>query len=142
MPGNDILGSDLLLDEDGDLQFGPNGDLMTTDDYDVVKNAPFSGYYNFLLSTFEKIKTIKGQYLFDPEDGGDMPLYIGSNIESSNMKKMKEAVKKVLSDDARVKNINSVDLEPFGNTVLIKANILLIGQKNPETLIYPQILFN
>lgn len=136
----DILGTDILLNSDGDIEVGPNGDVMNTDDYDAVKNAPFPGYYNLVLSLWETISAIKGEYPFQPTFGADIQEFVGTNILSKNLQGIKQRVFEVLESDPRIREVESVDIKSYQNTIYIETRIIAIGKSNPETLIFPKIV--
>lgn len=139
---NSVLGNDLLLSHDGDLQLSPRGDLMTTDDYDKIRSAPFDGYYNLILSIWETLNAVPGEYAFQPEFGEDIGRFIGRNLTPQSMLQLKGLVTDAVERDERVREVTNVKIQYYNNTIVIFVTLLAIGETSQQTLIFPQLIIN
>jgi phage baseplate assembly protein W len=135
-------GNDILL-KDGDFIFLSRGDLMTTDDYELKLDfVPFPGYSNIIFSTFNRLTTMLGEIPFHPDYGSNLPIMVSKNNSGNLKNKIVTEMYEVLSQDQRIKDIISVDVEQNGRVFSIKAELLLTGKSDSSVFIFPNFFIN
>lgn len=138
------FGVDIKLDENGDIILNPNGDIMTTQDYEDSKNTvKFTGYWSVMTAIMNRLSTAPGTYPFDPTFGSNLPARVSKVIDSNFANSTSLVVSQALLQDDRVKKVVGVSTEIIGgNIVVIRATVILIGTDQVSELVFPEMFIS
>lgn len=135
------LGTDIMLDDDGDLLLAPNGDLMDTDAYqtfDSDTTYPFDGYVNLRESVY-RVLTYEASELsiFDIYDGAGLNSLLSQNIDEQFPNFIERANQQLLKDD-RIKEVNEIYYE-INDINIVNVYIVLttVGSNVPTSFVFP-----
>ena len=135
------FGTDLLLDDNGDIQLKDDGDLLSTQDYEnKKKNAKFRGYYSAKRAITNSLFTFKTTYPFDPDYGVGVQSFVSTNVTRQMLSNLSLAVKNELMKESRISEVVDVNSEYIGNAyVLVTAKVILIGDDTVSEFVFPEI---
>ena len=140
------FGTDFILDDDYDIVFDNNGDIMTTMDYENQKvlsgvNVPYTGYYSVLRSLYNLLMTDREEYPFDPPYGCGLQKILSSNITPEFLSNVRQVITEALEDDPKVQSVTSVVPEIVGgNMLFVKVSVKLVGDDTVSEMIFPEIV--
>lgn len=135
------FGNDIVL-ANGDLVINTQGNLYTYSDYEK-KNAAttkFTGYYNILYALLDRILTAKGDNIFHPNYGSDIPTIVSTPGTGTLKQQITDSITQSLQDDPRVVRVTSVDVTINGNSVSVKIYAQLIGDDKASQFVFPSFV--
>lgn len=134
-----------LFEQDGDLVLGANGDLLCTDDVEIILNqdpetaVQFDGYVCLRESVANVISPSFGEYSHDEQTTG-----AGANatISKTNFEEefnnFIERAKTQLLKDERIEQVTSITYNVLNNnTVNILMKLKVSGLDNPIPFVFP-----
>ncbi|WP_088187537.1 hypothetical protein [Desulfosporosinus sp. FKA] len=114
---NDPLGTDLALDETGDLIISPQGDLMLYTQNDNVLQ---------MIST--RVQTIPSTYIFGNDLGSDLGALVDEHITDDLQNQAFQAINAALIVDPRVIQVISVNVNKGDSQIIADIAVEIIGQ--------------
>lgn len=118
-----ILGQDLFLNIDGELEISTSGDYKTLSGLDLYKQQ-----------IIHRLVTRKGYYTYHPDYGSNLYLYLGGGITEYTLQAVKREVIRVIQNDPRTYKVNEETMKVYklaGETaVRIEVEAEIIGRKN------------
>lgn len=137
--GYERFGVDILL-SNGDFVAKSDGDILSTFDYERMNldTSKFDGYYGMIVSLTNRLMTQKGDNVFHPEYGSNLPTIL-SNPNSPNLKsQIENEVSSTLLQDERISRVDKVVVEQIDNKINISVNVILEGSDKISQFIFPQ----
>lgn len=137
------FGVDIYLStNDNDIVLKPNGDPLNSQDYEDKRgDAKFVGYYNVVRSIANALGSVNGDYPFDPEFGANIQSMLSMPVTRQYLDNLSLAVRQELEKDDRIAEVASVKSEFSlnGAIVLVKANVVMIGDDTTSELVFPEM---
>lgn len=138
------FGSDLMLDETGDLIVSALGDLMDTDFLEASipeEDLPFEGYTRLKETAYNVIISEKRDFVYDIDTGANTPLYISQPM-NSKFDDLKESIRQELLKDDCVENVPDIIVTkyPADNMATIEIFIKAMGIEKVSSLVFPYSL--
>jgi len=122
---NELLGRDLLLSDNYDLQFSNNNDFQFV-----------SFEANLRQALLSRILTKIGELSAIPEYGSNIPNLIGEPASILLNKEAEGYVSEVLLKDPRVDSFSNLDIEFIGNSLFISVDVKPIQSQNVLNLVF------
>jgi len=95
---------DVFLDVNGEIAVGSNGDLKIARNADVIEQE-----------VIWRLKTAKGDWMLEPQDGADLETLIGFSITPATLTRMENMITESLTNDGYFDaNIRQVLAVPLG----------------------------
>lgn len=119
-----LLGVDIALGNDGDLQADSRGSYATS-----------RGIDNFRAALLRRFGTPLAYYVFNPGYGTDVEKSIGQRGDSFWLQRTRVSAERTVRSDPRTQDVQNVQVSFERGALTISLDILAIGERDPRNLV-------